>query len=356
MARMTRALVTGANGHVGAHLVRELLANDYQVVAFVRETSDLRGLDGLDVELRYGDVMNRDTLVAGAEGCDVMFHTAAVYKTWAKDPQDVMEPAVAGSRNAIAAAVTHGIRRVVYTSSIVAIGYTRSPDELRSETDWNDDAANVYFRAKTDSEREARRLAEADGIELVSVCPAVVLGAHDYRVTPSTRIVRDLIDRTGFTFKGGLNIVSAADVARVHRLAAEQGAIGGRYIAAGANLHMRELGALVTELTGIRTKHAPFPRWFQFVVGFFMELGAKLTGKPPMGTRDLVRDAVERYGFFDISATRALGFEPEPVEDTLRETVSWLLHIGALKPKVAAKLRERFPASPAWKQLPAPSA
>jgi dihydroflavonol-4-reductase len=345
---MPRAIVTGANGHVGAHLIRELLARGYEIVAFVRRSSDLTGLEGLDIELRYGDVLDADSLLAAAEGCDVMFHTAAVYRTWARSADEVMAPALEGTRNAFAAAREHAIGRIVYTSSVVAIGNAHSPDAPRSGKDWNDDPSSVYYRAKTESEREAHRLAEETGIELVAVCPGVVLGSLDYRITPSTDIVRGVVNRTMFTWNGGINVVSAADVARVHALAAEKGVPGHRYPAGGANLTVRELGARLREMTGVKPRHLGGPRWLSYVLAAIMELGARIVGKQPMATRALARDMSGRYGYLDIEETRALGFEPTPLDAVLDETLCWLVHLGELRPRVARNLGDRFRPQAGW--------
>jgi len=345
---MTRAIVTGANGHVGAHLVRELRARDYEIVAFVRRSSDLTGLEGVDVELRYGDVLDGDSLTAATDGCDIMFHTAAVYRTWAKSPEEVMEPAIQGTRNALAAAKTHSLERVVYTSSLVAIGNARSPDQPRSGKDWNDDASSVYYRAKTESEREAHRLAAESGIPLVVVCPAMVLGSLDYRITPSTDVIRGFLNRTMFTWPGGINVLSAADTARVHALAAEKGTPGERYPAGGTNITAHELGARLREMTGVKPRHMGGPRWLTMVLSFFMEMGAKVLGKKPMATRALARDMSHRYGYLDIEETRKLGFEPTPLDEVLEETIRWLVHLAELSPKVVGKLGDRFQPEPGW--------
>lgn len=337
---------------MGAHLCRELLAHGYDVVAMVRPSSDVRGLEGLDLERRHGDVRDADSFAAAAAGCQLMFHTAAVYETWGRDPEAVMQPAMEGTRNAFAAAQRHGLERIVYTSSIVAIGTSRSPDRLRTAADWNDDPANIYFQAKTASERAAHDLARDTGVPMVVVNPGAVLGALDYRVTPSMRLIQGWIHRAAPTYRGGLNIVAASDVARVHRLAAERGTPGQRYIAAGTNVHARDIGRQIRALTGVRTLHAPFPRWMQYPVAFLMELAARVTNRPPVATRSMVREAVGRWQFYDDRETRALGYEPRPLDDVLREAIAWLLHIDAIKPRTAAAIRKRFPAL-VYRELPA---
>ncbi len=145
---MTRVLVTGANGHIGSNTVRSLLKQGDEVVAFVRCTADLRGIERLGVETCYGDVTDENSLLAAMQGCEVVIHHAAVYKTWAKDPDEIMRPALTGTENVLRAAKKAGIRRLVYTSTILTMEPTRDPDKMISPDSWQHDALGVYPRAK----------------------------------------------------------------------------------------------------------------------------------------------------------------------------------------------------------------
>ena len=346
---MARVLVTGANGHIGANLCRQLLARGDEVVAFVRESSDLTGLDGLGVELKYGDVLDEASFITAADGCQAMYHLAAVYKMASDDPDEIMLPALEGTKHAFAAARAAGMRRIVMTSSVVAVGYSYDPSELRDEDVFNDDATTPYFRAKTESEHVARRLADEAGIELVTVLPSPLIGPLDYRLTPSTEIIAGFANGTNPSWSGGLN------VARVHILAMDKGTAGQRYFAIGANLEVREVAQAVEQATGLKVPHLGGPRWFNLTVAFLMELVAKLTGGTPMMTREVVRDVVGRYPFFDDSRTRrALGFEPTSTEDSVADTLKWLVHMKAIKGDRGRAIAERFPAAPTW--LPAKAA
>jgi dihydroflavonol-4-reductase len=164
-------------------------------------------------------------------------------------------------------------------------------------------------------------------------------------------LVAHLLNGRGFTFGGGINVVAGSDVARVHRLAAERGESGRRYIAGGENIGVRDLGRLITRLARVRPLHVPFPRWMQRVLVSFMELAAHVTGRPPLGTRSLVSEMVDRYAYYDYPETRALGYAPRPAEDVVAETIAWLLHLGAIRPRVAGALRGEFPARPEWHAL-----
>jgi dihydroflavonol-4-reductase len=164
---MSRVLVTGANGHLGANIVRSLLRQGHGVIAFVRHNSDLRGLAGLNVTYHYGDVRDQASLMAACEGCDTAIHTAAVYNIWAKQVDDIMQPALVGSRNIIQVAQAHSLRRLIYTSSVAAVGYTTTPGQLLNESHWNEDGRNPYFQAKLQSEQETARLAAELGVPTI---------------------------------------------------------------------------------------------------------------------------------------------------------------------------------------------
>jgi dihydroflavonol-4-reductase len=347
------ALVTGASGHLGANLVRELLQHGYRVVALVRPTSDLSGLKGLDVELRQGDVMDREGLEAAAAGCQLIFHAAAVFKFWVKDPEEVLGPALEGTRNIFAAAARTHPRRIVYTSSCAAVGTSTDREALRTEDDWAESPHNIYHQAKLESEKLAHRLAGETQIPTVVICPTGLLGAHDHRVTPLMRLVRDWVNRTTVTWEGGINCIDVADAARAHRLAAERGRPGARYIAAGDNIHVPDVSGILERLVGRGPRHIQLPYPLATGAAHLFELCARIRGIDPLISRSLHREFTRRYQFYDATRARSeLGWTCKPFEGALRGAIAWLLHIGALKPRVAAKIADRFPPESAWPAAP----
>lgn len=342
MSQGDRILVTGANGHIGANVVRELLQQDYRVRAFVRPHADVRGLEGLDIEVFHGDVMQAEDLVRAADGCDAIIHLAAVYKTIADTPEEIVEPAVQGSRNVFAAAKQASIHRIVYTSSIASIGFSNSPHERRSAQDWNDDAQNPYYLAKTQSEKVAQALARETGVELIVICPAIVLGPHDYRVTPSNQLVMDWLNGKGQTYRGGLNLVDVRDVAKAHVAALNNGESGERYIVGGENIEVADIGKHLKQLAGIKPLHLPFPRGVTLAFAWCVEKISRALGIQPLFTRDLVYEVVERYGFYDCQKTQeVLGLEAKSAEHCLRAAIQWLAAQQKFKPAVMRKLKAR---------------
>ncbi|MDX1451774.1 MAG: NAD-dependent epimerase/dehydratase family protein [Oleiphilaceae bacterium] len=337
-----KVLVTGANGHIGANVVRELLAQQHSVRAFVRPNADLRGLEGLDIEMVNGDVMHAEDLKNAAPGCDAIIHLAAVYKTIADTPEEIVEPAVVGSRNVFDAAKAAGIKRIVYTSSIASIGFSNSATDMRTAEDWNDDAQNPYYVAKTQSEKVAQSLSREYDIEVIVLCPALVLGPHDYRVTPSNQLVMDWLNGKGQTYRGGLNMVDVRDVATAHVAALTRGKNQHRYIVGGDNMEVAEVGRLLKQLTGIKPMHLPFSRGMTLAVATVVEKFSRLIGIKPLFTRDLVYEVVERYAYYDCSATRNdLEMEFRPARDCLMASIKWLAEQGHFNARVMKKLKAK---------------
>ncbi|MBI4956328.1 MAG: NAD-dependent epimerase/dehydratase family protein [Myxococcales bacterium] len=342
-----RALVTGASGHIGANIVRELLAQGHEPVALVRRTSDTRGLAGLAVELVQGDILDPASLDAAMRGVEVVHHAAANFAVWSKRREDVLRPALEGTGNVFAAAARAGVRRIVHTSSSAAVGFSRSPSELRSEKDFRETSHLAYYEAKTAGEKLAYELAREHGVPVVVTCPTLVLGSFDYRVTPSMRPVLDMANGRGPTTEGGTSIVSARDVARAHLLAAERGRPGERYIIGGENLTLKQIGALVATWTGRTPKHVALPRWAFLTVAALQEAGAALTGRAPALTRAAVRDVIGQYAWYDVTkAERELGFAATPPAEVIDETMRWFLDAGWLAPAVAERVQSH-PRAPA---------
>jgi dihydroflavonol-4-reductase len=346
---MAQVLVTGANGHVGCNTVRALIDAGHAVVAFVRPGADLRGLDGLDVAIAEGDVWDADAVVRAAEGCAFLINHAAVYQTRAEHPDEIMKPAVEGIENVLRAAKAAGARRVIHTSSTAAVGFGFTPDTMNDESDWNTTARMHYYLAKTESERVAHQRAAELDMPLISLNPCMILGRHDYRITPSTDYVRRLIDGTAPTMAGGLATVDVRDVAQAHVVALDHGEPGERYLLIGENLSYRELGKALHDMTGLPIKHVGLPgglaRALMPIIGGL----PRLVGKPPLITGDEAYEVIGRYGYFNgAKAVAALGLTFRSARDALEDTVRWLVHRNELSLKSYDALRHRFPADPAW--------
>ncbi len=350
-----RVLVTGANGHLGVHVIRELLHQSHEVVAFVRAGADLRGLQGVEVALARGDMRELASLEAAAGGCAAILHLAAPFQTRASEAE-LLAPMLAGTRNVMQIAAKLRAR-VVATSSIAAIGFVSHSSVAvgdvaprpRSEADWNPDPRMPYFRAKLAAERLAWRLAESLGVELVVLCPGMIAGPLDHRITPTTYYLRHLAAGTGFSGPGGLSLVHVADVARAHVAALTRAAPGMRLAIGGENLTYRRLAALVERETGVHSPHVPLPRALLLPFLWVHEQLDRRLDRTSWETYHEAFETLARYGYLDSSlAARVLDHQPRPASETVRDALRWLVHVGELPPGTCEALRERLPADPAW--------
>lgn len=320
---MNKVLVTGANGHIGSNLVRELLAHDYSVVALVRDGADLRGLEGLDVAIVHGDVCDEATVARATEGCTYVFHLAAPYQTWAKDDRTIVDPALRGTECVLRAAKASGVKRVVVTGSCNAVGFTR--DEPLDESAWRDaaHATSPYIRAKREQELRALELGKELDLDVVVVLPTSVLGPHDYRKTPTTAPFVDALKGKG-PVPFAMNLVDVRDVALGHRLAAEKGTRGERYLLGGENVDVPTLATMVEKQTGKKPAQGLPPSWVLRVVATVAEGVSMISGKPPMITRALLDDVAGGVPLFKIDkARRELGYEPRGAAEVIDATATW---------------------------------
>jgi len=333
---MTRALVTGASGHIGANLVRELLDRGYQVDALVRITSNLAGLDGLDVRLHHGDILDPLSLDKAMEGVEVLFHAAAVYVNWAADEADILDPAIVGTENVLRAAARHGVRRVVVTSSCNAVGFSDSAESPLDESHWNTELHLPYVRAKVEGERRAWALAKELGLDMVTVLPTGVLGPHDYKITPTTAYLRDAMAGQGPILPGMQNTVHVRDVAIGHVLAAERGRAGERYLLGSESIPHTRMASAIATVSGKSPSILNAPRWLLMAAAAVIETIAGFRGVEPALTTAMIRTAHGRHIYFDITKAREeLGFAPRSTEETLADTWNWLVRIGQLSPNLA---------------------
>lgn len=232
---------------------------------------------------------------------------------------------------------------------MAAVGYLRKPVGLVTEADWNENPKSPYYIAKTRSEHEALRLSEEYDIPTIRLCPTHVIGPYDYHITPSTHLILDCVNKTGLSYETGTNFVHAFDVGEVHAMAIEKGEPGSRFIVGGDNLHMKELSALITKMTGVKPTHLGITGPIPEVVGAIVGFASEITGSEPPFDRKIVQDVDGWYGYFDCSLTkRTFGITPRRVEDVVTDTIRWLLFLGKIKQEVAEKISSEFPPDPDW--------
>lgn len=328
---MKYVLVTGANGHVGNMLARRLVEKGYRVRASVRDINDAektRPLRDLGVELAAADLMMPETLRPAAEGVDGLFQVAAVYQTHAKDPQrEIVEPSITGGMNMLRAAHEAGVKKVIFTSSIAAVGSDASASKPLTEDDWNDDAKNPYFYAKTEAERRAWAFSKEKNLPLVAVNPGAVIGPGFYRHTPSTQAFEMLLrGKLPLVLPLGLTFVDVRDVAEAHILAYENPKASGRYLAADHFCTMLELMAAAKEIDPkLKVPTMAAPVWSLGAVAFFDWLGHKVAGAPRMVTRGMVAEIGGKYQRASSEKIRReLGWKPLDFKRSLADTLDWV--------------------------------
>jgi dihydroflavonol-4-reductase len=353
-----KALVTGANGLIGANIVRELIADGHDVRAFVRPTSDLRSLAGLRIEIVQGDVLQPETILAAANGCDVLFHAATIFAYWGHPVEELQSVALQGALNVVEAARRAGIRRMVLTSSSVVLGSGIRRTLRNENSEMRDKDVPVYVTTKVDQERAAGARAAELGLELVAVCPTISVGPYDYRLSPSNAVIISYLkDLFKLTYPGGCNIVSVRDVARGHILAAEKGIPGERYVLGSENLEWADIHRVISELCGISGPFFYANHTSSYLAAVANETLSWFTRKPPITTRVQAK-MVGRYYWYSHERAAALGFRPKPARQALAEAIAWLSASAHVSRELRATLklsREVYEARRAMERHDAPS-
>jgi len=323
---MPTAFVTGANGFVGANLVRDLIEHGWDVRALVRDQPGIT-LAGLSIDVVRGDLFAPD-LVNAMRGCDAVFHVAAHYSLWRRERETIMRSNVAGTRAILGAAKEAGVRRVVHTSSVAAIGVKHGAVAVETHQIPLSELIGPYKQSKLLAEREAMREA-AEGLDVVVVNPSTPIGAWDAKPTPTGEvIVRFLRGEMPAYVNTGLNLIDVRDVAAGHRLAFERGRPGERYILGNENLSLRELFERLATLTGRPAPRLRLPLAVPLVVAAVDEFVLARLGRCPRIAFDGVRMAKEQMFYDSSKAVRELGLPQRSVTQALGDAVAWFTSHG----------------------------
>lgn len=329
--------VTGANGFIGSHVARALVARGHRVTALVGRRGGNENLAGLDVEIREIELLDPASVSAALRGCDALVHTAACYRFWNPDPERIYRVNVEGTRNVLAAATRQRVRRVVYTSSTATLAPAFGAD--RGDESSLYDARRFqgdYKVSKVMAELAALRAA-AQGLALVIVHPTTVVGAGDRRPTPTGGLfVHFLNGRMKAYSDTVLNIVAVEDVAVGHALALERGEPGHQYILGGDNLTMREVLEILSELTGIPAPRVRLPHGLLLFLGCVDEwLARHFTHHAPLIDRESALHARVNRAFHSDKAHKELGYRPRPARAALAAALCWFLSRGVASPRCA---------------------
>lgn len=317
---MKPALVTGASGFLGWHVARVLAERGLRVRAMARRPETVRDVDA---DVVRGDLREAASLERAVAGCGLVFHVAADYRLWVKNPDEMYEANVGGTRALLAAAERAGVERFVYTSTVGCIGLVEGGlgDETTAVT--LAEMTGHYKRSKFLAEREALRAAEA-GFPVVIVNPTAPVGEHDVKPTPTGQTIVDFLRGKLPAFVDtGLNVVDAREVAEGHWLACEKGRVGERYILGSENLTLEQI---LRKLAGISGKVSPKVRlpWIVALLAALFSTGlAAVTGHAPRVPLDAVRMARKKMWVTSAKAERELGFRPSGADSALGKAVRW---------------------------------
>ncbi len=317
-------LVTGASGFVGSAVARALLAEGRSVRVLVRSTSPKGNLRGLDVQVAIGDLYEPASLATAMRGVRRLFHVAADYRLWAKDPEEIVRNNQSGTRLVMEAALMAGVERIVYTSSVATLGFrgdgAPSDETLPLKAH---EAIGAYKRSKVVAERLVETMAEA-GLPAVIVNPSTPIGPRDIKPTPTGRIIVEAAGGKIPAFvETGLNLVHVDDVARGHLLAMEHGEIGERYILGGEDVTLRQMLSDIAELVGRKAPTVALPRAPLYPLAVLAEAFGQITGKEPFLTRDALKMASHHMFFSSARAKAELGYRARPYREGLKDALDW---------------------------------
>lgn len=330
-----KALVTGGTGFIGSHVVRKLLDRGIRVSCLVRSQSSRSNLEDLSVEFVVGDLRDRSSLQQAVQGCQWLFHVAADYRLWAKNPQELFESNVQGTENILEAAWQAGVEKIVYTSSVSAIGrpHRGIGDETIDPTE--DHLIGPYKRSKFQAELVARRFGKK-GLPVVIVNPSTPIGSHDIKPTPTGRIILDFLKgkMPGYV-DTGMNLVDVEDVAEGHLLAAEKGEPNRgkaeeRYILGGENLTLRSVLHLLSEVAGKPAPRLKIPYIVAYLAGAVSTGIASITGKEPSIPLDGVKMSRDTMYYDSSKAVRELGMPQGSIKGALQKACRWFQENGYL--------------------------
>ena len=326
------AFVTGASGFVGSALARALAANGFALRLAVRASSKRDNLEGLKAKIVTADMRDFAALRQAMQGVRYVFHAAADYRLWARDPSEIVRNNLEGTRAVMQAALVAGVERVVYTSSVATLkphDDGTPADETSRHTE--ETVIGAYKKSKLVAERLVERMVAEDGLPAIIVSPSTPIGPRDIKPTPTGRIIVEAaLGRIPAFVDTGLNLVHVDDVAAGHLLALEKGRIRESYILGGQDVSFRDMVSDIAEMAGRRAPTIGLPRAPLFPLAYAAETVARLTGKEPFITVDALKMAKYRMFFSSAKAERELGYRARPYHEALVDALAWFRMAGYL--------------------------
>src|SRR5271167_3746972 len=320
-----RAFVTGATGFLGSHVARVLADQGADLRLLVRSTSNLRNLEGLNAETATGDLRDPGSLETAMAGCEVVFHVAADYRLWVRDPAEMYRSNVEGTQAILDAARKNAVRCVVYTSSVATMGFTGNGRPADEDSPVSlADMIGHYKRSKFMAEQVAME-AGRGAMRVITVNPTTPVGEQDVKPTPTGRIVVDFLKgKFPVYVETGLNLVDVTECARGHVAALEKGKSGERYILGGENLTLKQILDKLGAIAGLPSPKVKLPYFVAYAAGAVDEMvSGRLLGHEPRATVDTVRMGKKKMWASSAKAERELGWKTMPADGALRRAVEW---------------------------------
>ena len=326
------ALVTGASGFVGSAVARALASKGYAVRALVRPSSPRTNLEGSDFEIVEGDMLDPPSLRPAMQNARYLFHVAADYRLWARDPEEIVRNNREGTRAVMSAAKEAGVERIVYTSSVAVLKPLHGPPADETSRHTEESAIGAYKRSKVVAERLVEHMIATQGLPAVIVCPSTPIGPRDVKPTPTGRIIVEAGNgRMPAFVDTGLNLVHVDDVAEGHVQALMQGSVGQAYILGGEDVLLKDMLAVIAQLCGRRPPRFRVPRGPLYPLAFAAEAVARVTGKEPFLTADALRMSEHHMYFSSAKAVKELGYRARPYVEGLKDALSWFRQAGYMK-------------------------
>ena len=325
-------LVTGASGFVGSAVARLLAEKGYRVRVLMRATSPRANVEGIACETVEGDMRDAASMAIAMRGVRYLFHVAADYRLWARDPEEIVRNNREGTRAVMEAALGAGVEKIVYTSSVAALKPLEGAvaDETSRHTEAS--AIGAYKRSKVVAERLVEEMVAARGLPAVLVSPSTPIGPRDIKPTPTGRIIVEAATgKMPAYVDTGLNLVHVDDVAEGHLLALERGKTGEVYVLGGEDVTLKTMLADIAGLSGRKAPTLRLPRGPIYPIAFAAEAAARVTGREPFVTVDALRMARHHMFFSSAKAAKDLGYRARPYAKGIEDALAWFRQAGYVR-------------------------
>ncbi|CAK7192468.1 Aurachin B dehydrogenase [Commensalibacter sp. Nvir] len=320
---VVKTFITGATGFVGSAVVRQLLKKGYSLKVLVRPNSDKRNLNGLDLEYVEGDLLQPETYVKALNDCIYLFHIAADYRLWVPDVDRMIQTNVKGTKSLMVLAQQAGIRKIVYCSSVAALGLLGDGSIADEETPIHT-IIGAYKQSKYQAEQNVLKLIKEEHLPAVIVNPSTPIGPRDIKPTPTGQMIVDCISgKMPAYVDTGLNIVHVDDVAEGHILALEHGVVGEKYILGGEDMLLAEFFAAVARVANVKPPLLRLNQKIIWPAAIVSEWLAKYFRIQPRVTREMLMMSYKKMFFSSAKAQKELGYHFRPAREAIQDAVNW---------------------------------